>query len=78
MIQRIYLGFPVGTNVRHITFPQSFTTTNYSISINWNDISTAITETQSPASMAVVHQTNSLTGGIVSGRQVLGALMWKS
>ncbi|MGN3701043.1 hypothetical protein ACTFWD_15640, partial [Escherichia coli] len=26
IIQRVYLGFPVGTNVRHITFPRSFTT----------------------------------------------------
>ncbi|MFU1278168.1 hypothetical protein ACM2NI_14840, partial [Escherichia coli] len=48
IIQRVYLGFPVGTNVRHITFPRSFTTTNYSISINWNDIGTVTTETQSP------------------------------
>ncbi|MFP3079114.1 hypothetical protein PDN76_21920, partial [Escherichia coli] len=52
-IQRVYLGFPVGTNVRHITFPRSFTTTNYSISINWNDIGTVTTETQSPANVAV-------------------------
>ncbi|EOK5202814.1 hypothetical protein ACJQS7_005171, partial [Escherichia coli] len=29
IIQRVYLGFPVGTNARHITFPRSFTTTNY-------------------------------------------------
>lgn len=62
IIQRVYLGFPVGTNVRHITFPRSFTTTNYSISINWNDIGTVTTETQSPANVAVVHQTKSLTG----------------
>ncbi|EOK3998780.1 phage tail protein, partial [Escherichia coli] len=27
IIQRVYLGFPVGTNARHITFPRSFTTT---------------------------------------------------
>ncbi|HAX2511985.1 TPA: phage tail protein, partial [Escherichia coli] len=45
IIQRVYLGFPVGTNARHITFPRSFTTTNYSISINWNDIGTVTTET---------------------------------
>ena len=61
IIQRVYLGFPIGTNVRHITFPRSFTTTNYSISINWNDIGTVTTETQSPANVAVVHQTKSLT-----------------
>ncbi|HFQ3277234.1 TPA: phage tail protein, partial [Escherichia coli] len=24
IIQRVYLGFPIGTNVRHITFPRSF------------------------------------------------------
>ncbi|WP_033870998.1 phage tail protein, partial [Escherichia coli] len=65
IIQRVYLGFPVGTNVRHITFPRSFTTTNYSISINWNDIGTATTETQSPANVAVVHQTKSLTGASI-------------
>ena len=64
-IQRVYLGFPVGTNVRHITFPRSFTTTNYSISINWNDIGTVTTETQSPANVAVVHQTKSLTGASI-------------
>uniref|UniRef100_UPI003CCBC771 phage tail protein n=1 Tax=Escherichia coli TaxID=562 RepID=UPI003CCBC771 len=29
IIQCVYLGFPVGTNARHITFPRSFTTTNY-------------------------------------------------
>lgn len=65
IIQRVYLGFPVGTNVRHITFPRSFTTTNYSISINWNDIGTVTTETQSPANVAVVHQTKSLTGASI-------------
>ncbi|EFN7632096.1 phage tail protein [Escherichia coli] len=65
IIQRVYLGFPVGTNVRHITFPRSFTTTNYSISINWNDIGTATTETQHPANVAVVHQTKSLTGASI-------------
>ena len=65
IIQRFYLGFPVGTNVRHITFPRSFTTTNYSISINWNDIGTVTTETQSPANVAVVHQTKSLTGASI-------------
>ncbi|EHW7691077.1 phage tail protein [Escherichia coli] len=65
IIQRVYLGFPVGTNVRHITFPRSFTTTNYSISINWNDIGTATTETKSPANVAVVHQTKSLTGASI-------------
>ncbi|EOT5181812.1 hypothetical protein ACND5U_004664, partial [Escherichia coli] len=47
IIQRVYLGFPVGTNARHITFPRSFTTTKYSISINWNDIGTVTTETLS-------------------------------
>ena len=62
IIQRVYLGFPVGTNARHITFPRSFTTTKYSISINWNDIGTVTTETLSPANVAVVHQTKSLTG----------------
>ena len=65
IIQRVYLGFPVGTNARHITFPRSFTTTNYSISINWNDIGTVTTETQSPANVAVVHQTKSLTGASI-------------
>ncbi|EKS1027536.1 hypothetical protein QA380_002712 [Escherichia coli] len=65
IIQRVYLGFPIGTNVRHITFPRSFTTTNYSISINWNDIGTVTTETQSPANVAVVHQTKSLTGASI-------------
>ena len=65
IIQRVYLGFPVGTNVRHITFPRSFTTTNYSISINWNDIGTVTTETLSPANVAVVHQTKSLTGASI-------------
>lgn len=65
IIQRVYLGYPVGTNVRHITFPRSFTTTNYSISINWNDIGTVTTETQSPANVAVVHQTKSLTGASI-------------
>ncbi|WP_249960147.1 phage tail protein, partial [Escherichia coli] len=65
IIQRVYLGFPIGTNVRHITFPRSFTTTNYSISINWNDIGTATTEAQSPANVAVVHQTKSLTGASI-------------
>ncbi|EJN9881531.1 phage tail protein [Escherichia coli] len=65
IIQRVYLGFPIGTNARHITFPRSFTTTNYSISINWNDIGTATTETQSPANVAVVHQTKSLTGASI-------------
>ncbi|EOX7689688.1 hypothetical protein ACPV1H_000722 [Escherichia coli] len=65
IIQRVYLGFPVGTNVRHITFPRSFTKTNYSISINWNDIGTVTTETQSPANVAVVHQTKSLTGASI-------------
>ncbi|WP_285266513.1 hypothetical protein [Escherichia coli] len=65
IIQRVYLEFPVGTNVRHITFPRSFTTTNYSISINWNDIGTVTTETQSPANVAVVHQTKSLTGASI-------------
>ncbi|EJE0808280.1 phage tail protein [Escherichia coli] len=65
IIQRVYLGFPVGTNARHITFPRSFTTTNYSISINWNDIGTVTTETLSPANVAVVHQTKSLTGASI-------------
>ncbi|HHA4507625.1 TPA: hypothetical protein ACOM1H_004659 [Escherichia coli] len=65
IIQRVYLGFPVGTNVRHITFPRSFTTTNYSISINWNDIGTVTTETLSPANVAVVDQTKSLTGASI-------------
>lgn len=65
IIQRVYLGFPIGTNVRHITFPRSFTTTNYSISINWNDIGTVTTETQSPANVAVVYQTKSLTGASI-------------
>ncbi len=65
IIQRVYLGFPIGTNARHITFPRSFTTTNYSISINWNDIGTVTTETQSPANVAVVHQTKSLTGASI-------------
>ncbi|EOY7291200.1 phage tail protein [Escherichia coli] len=65
IIQRVYLGFPIGTNVRHITFPRSFTTTNYSISINWNDTGTVTTETQSPANVAVVHQTKSLTGASI-------------
>ncbi|EGH1107931.1 hypothetical protein ID379_001199 [Escherichia coli] len=65
IIQRVYLGFPVGTNVRHITLPRSFTTTNYSISINWNDIGTVTTETQSPANVAVVYQTKSLTGASI-------------
>ncbi|HFV8092150.1 TPA: phage tail protein, partial [Escherichia coli] len=65
IIQRVYLGYPVGTNVRHITFPRSFTTTNYSISINWNDIGTVTTETLSPANVAVVHQTKSLTGASI-------------
>lgn len=65
IIQRVYLGFPVGTNARHITFPRSFTTTNYSISINWNDIGTVTTETLSPANVAVVDQTKSLTGASI-------------
>ena len=65
IIQRVYLGFPIGTNVRHITFPRSFTTTNYSISINWNDIGTVTTEKQTPANVAVVHQTKSLTGASI-------------
>lgn len=65
IIQRVYLGFPIGTNVRHITFPRSFKTTNYSISINWNDIGTVTTETQSPANVAVVFQTKSLTGASI-------------
>ncbi|EJZ0954214.1 phage tail protein [Escherichia coli] len=65
IIQRVYLGFPVGTNARHIIFPRSFTTTNYSISINWNDIGTVTTETLSPANVAVVHQTKSLTGASI-------------
>jgi hypothetical protein len=65
IIQRVYLGFPVGTNVRHITFPRSFTTTNYSISINWNDIGTVTTETKSPANVAVFNQTKSLTGASI-------------
>ncbi len=65
IIQRVYLGFPVGTNVRHITFPRSFTTTNYSISINWNDISNVTTDSLSPSNVAVVHQTKSLTGASI-------------
>ncbi|WP_413475951.1 phage tail protein [Hafnia paralvei] len=65
IIQRVYLGFPVGTNVRHITFPRSFTTTKYSISINWNDIGTVTTETKSPANVAVFNQTKSLTGASI-------------
>ncbi|SQW35893.1 tail fiber protein [Escherichia coli] len=54
IIQRVYLGFPIGTNVRHITFPRSFTTTNYSISINWNDIARDTTKARSPAHRPVL------------------------